>query len=350
MAMCNNERAPKPVKKQLEKTWEVSAFDRENGEFVTKTNHSYSHINEGVNIADLLVSQAAPTKVTPSKRVKPETLAGTSGSFLMGGDAQVPFHDPYSMDLFKTVNAEKRPDHVILLGDMLDLPSMSRYQQRPEWVQTTQASLDYLHTFLAQLRSDNPEASITMIHGNHEQRFLNYIVNNAQEALGLRRANAGKEMAVLSIQYLLRYEELGVNYVDGYPNGIHWLNESGSVKAIHGTNSAKGGSNAAKYLREERETTFYGHSHRLEYAERTFNSRLGAVTVAACSPGALCLTDGSVPGFHHTMNAEGINVKKAEDWQKGLVYGYLDNDEVPDISLGKIKPNGVVLEGKRYTA
>lgn len=333
-----------PTDKILERTWEVSAWDRAAGEWTTKVNHSYAHVPAGQDLATLLVSQAAPTQITPTELRKPETLPG---SFLMGGDAQIPFHDPHAMELFLIVNAEKRPDQVVLLGDMLDLTSMSRYQQRPEWVQGTQSSLDYLHEFLAQLRSDNPEAAITMVHGNHEQRLVNYVVDNAAEVLGLRRANARREMAVLSLQYLLRYDDLRVDYVDGYPNGIHWLSDD--VKAIHGTNAAKGGSNAAKYLRSERETTFYGHAHRQELAFRRFNRRLGEVTIAACSPGALCLTDGSVPGAHHTTNAEGANVKKAEDWQEGLVFGYLDGNEVPVIEPSLITPRGVVVEGKRYT-
>jgi hypothetical protein len=153
------------------------------------------------------------------------------------------------------------------------------------------------------------------------------------------------DKALLSVQYLARYDDLDVHSIDGYPNGTFWLEDN--LKFVHGTNVKKGGSNAAKYLQEERETTIYGHTHRQEVAYRTYATKIGGATIAAASPGALCQTDGTVPGFHYSPTAEGDIIKKAEDWQQGaLVINHqgLHHDITPVLFTDR----GMLLEGKRY--
>ena len=237
------------------KSWEAGAFDREKGEWVHTTLHSYDHTLEDVDIHDLVVSRAAPTKITPTRRGK---AFRSDARTLVAGDAQIPFQDEQAFERFQRAVVETQPDNIVFVGDMVDLPSMSRFAQRTEWVGSTQDAIDQYHNFLAQTRSNAPDANISVVHGNHEQRMDDYIRKNAAEVLGLRRANASHELAVLTLQYLVRYEDLEINSIDGYPNGTLWLEDN--LKAIHGTNVAKGGSNAAKYLKEERETTLYGHT------------------------------------------------------------------------------------------
>lgn len=323
------------------KSWEAGAFDREKGEWVHTTLHSYDH-TEDVDIRDLVVSRAAPTRITPTRRGK---AFRSDARTLVAGDAQIPFQDPQAFERFQRAVVESQPDNIVFVGDMVDLPSMSRFAQRSEWVGGTQAAIDQYHTLLAQTRANAPDANISVVHGNHEQRMDNYIQRNAAEVLGLRRANAGNELAVLTLQYLVRYGDLDINSIDGYPNGTLWLEDN--IKAFHGTNVAKGGSNAAKYLREERETTLYGHTHRQELAYRTFARRVGQLTIAAASPGCLALTDGSVPGFRHTVDSQGVLVKRAEDWQQGLLM--IDhNDRNHNITPILFTEDGFVLDGKRY--
>lgn len=330
------------MEQQPAKSWEAGAFDREKGEWVHTTLHSYDHTHGDADIRDLLVSRAAPTKITPTKRGKPFR---SDARTLVAGDAQIPFQDPQAFDRFQKAVIETQPDNIVLVGDMVDLPSVSRWSQRPEWVGTTQGAIDQYHNFLAQTRANAPNASIAVVHGNHEQRLDDYVRKNAAEVLGLKRANAGQELAVLTLQYLVRYDDLDIQSIDGYPNGTLWLEDN--LKATHGTNVAKGGSNAAKYLRQERETTVYGHTHRQELAYRTFAQRTGGITIAAASPGCLALVDGTVPGFHHTVDAQGEVVKKAEDWQQGLlIIDHTANSHniTPVLFTGE----GFYLDGKRH--
>ena len=330
------------MKQKPAKSWEAGAFDREKGEWVHTTLHSYDHTVEDVDIHDLVVSRAAPTKITPTRRGK---AFRSDARTLVAGDAQIPFQDEQAFERFQRAVVETQPDNIVFVGDMVDLPSMSRFAQRPEWVGTTQAAIDTYHNFLAQTRSNAPDANISVVHGNHEQRMDDYVRKNAAEVLGLRRANAAHELAVLTLQYLVRYDDLEINSIDGYPNGTLWLEDN--LKAIHGTNVAKGGSNAAKYLKEERETTLYGHTHRQELAYRTFPRRIGQLTIAAASPGCLARTDGAVPGFRHTVDSQGVLVKRAEDWQQGLIV--IDhNGSNHHIQPVMFQEDGFYLDGKRY--
>lgn len=293
-------------------------------------------------IEELLVNRSRPTKITPTRRTKP---IRSNSRTIVAGDAQIPFHDEEALDRFHRAVIEVQPDNIVILGDMVDLPSMSRFSQRSEWVGTAQDSIDKYHEFLAQTRSNAPNADISVIHGNHEQRIDNYIRNNSAEVLGLKRANASRELAVLTLRYLVRYDELNIKSVDGYPNGTLWLEDN--LKVVHGANALKAGSNAAKYLRQERETTIYGHTHRQEIAYRTFPRRIGAVTIAAASPGCLSSIDGTVPGFHHTVDSQGKVIKKSEDWQQGLLI--IDhNSSSHNIQPVLFQRGGFYLDGKKY--
>lgn len=271
----------------------------------------------GADLGTLLIREAAPTIIRP---VKYKLVKRKEKLTLIAGDAQIPFQDDRAIERFLAEVKKEQPDNVVFLGDMLDLPSLSRFAQRPEWQHNTQSAIDTYHQILARTRANAPRAKIYVVHGNHEQRLDNYIQNNAAQVMGLRRAQRPNELTVLSIPNLARYADIGVEYIDGYPNGTLWLEDN--IKCIHGTNVAKGGSNAAKYLREERETTFFGHTHRLEIAYRTFPQRKGSVTIAAASPGCLAMTDGTVPGFRHTYDSQGNVVRRSEDWQQGLIKLY----------------------------
>lgn len=297
------------------------------------------------SVEELLVRRAPNVIIRPSRARRAERPGGEKET-LVFGDAQVPFGDPRAMELAQLAVRTLKPDNVVFVGDMIDLPSQSKYEQRPEWAGQTQQAIDDLHSFYAQIRADSPNSQLYVIHGNHEKRMDDYVRRNAVEVLGLRRANMQQELAVLTLEYLMRYDDLGVISVDGYPNGEYWMEDN--LKFLHGTNTKKGGTNAAKYLAEEPVTTIYGHSHRQELAYKTVAMRDGASnTIAAASPGALCYIDGQVPGFNHTVSARGEVVKKAEDWQQGMLQVHHEglHHEITPIRFTEM---GMRLNGKRY--
>lgn len=304
--------------KRLVSEWEAITKDNE-GEAHIHTLHKFEYAPDPVDEA-LFISQAAPTIIRPSRRVKP---AREDELTLVFGDAQIgyrgeeAFHSERSMMLAQTAIRELMPDRVIYLGDMLDLPNMSRFEQRADWQGSTQKSLDRYHTFLSETRANAPNAEIVTMEGNHEVRMERMLRKDAADLMHIRRANAEKELGVLTLQFLLRMDELEVNHISGYPNGVYWLNDN--MKAIHGTNVAKGGSNAAKYLRDEMTSTLFGHTHRVEMANRTIPTRTGSKTIVAASPGALASNEGHIPGHRYTTDNRNNTVLRAEDWQAGML-------------------------------
>lgn len=327
--------------RQLKNEWEVSAFDREKGEWTTTMNHSYEHVAEGELSTDKFISQAPPNIIRSTRRAGAKKVA--EQYTLVGGDAQLEFGDPIALANFQTAVRETQPDNIVFVGDMIDLPALSKYPQRQEWVGSTQRGIDTYSAYLAQTRANAPNANIYVVHGNHEQRLVNFIERQASDLSGLRRAMGGQ--AILSIGFLARYDELEVQAIDGYPNGTLWLEDN--LKFVHGTNAKTGGSNAARYLSTEMETTIYGHTHRQELAFRTRATRLGSYTVAAASPGSLCARDGTVPGVYFTPDAEGNTVKKANNWQAGLLQIHHEGPH-HEITPVQFTDRGFLLNGKRY--
>jgi len=333
--------------KRLVSTWEAITKDNE-GEAHTHTLHKYAVDPTPVN-EDTFVSRAAPTIIRPSRRARitrPDELTLVFGDAQIGFRGEEEFHDERAMSLAQLAIREMMPDRVIFVGDMIDLPNMSRFEQRSDWAGSTQRSLDRYHSFLAQTRANAPNAEIVAIEGNHELRMDKMIRKDAAELLQIRRANAEKELALLTLRYLVRMDELDVKSVSGYPNAAFWINDN--LKAVHGTNVAKGGSNAAKYLQQETTGTLYGHTHRVETAYRTTPTRQGAHTIVASSPGTLARVTGHVPGYRYSVNEEGQTVPRAEDWQQGMniVESSGDNENVTPVLF---RDGSMIVGGKHYS-
>jgi hypothetical protein len=193
---------------------------------------------------------------------------------------------------------------------------MSKYRLSPAFSMTTQATIDYLTTLCAQIRDAAPYARIIWMEGNHEIRLTNYIIDNAKAAFGLKQGNTPTSFPVLSIPFLCRFEDFGVEYFAGYPASQFWLNNR--IKIIHGTKVASGGSTAHKYLGTEKSSVVYGHIHRREWAERTRSDWDGPKTIAAISFGCLARVDGMVPSTKGGMDLDGRPITCVEDWQQGL--------------------------------
>jgi len=269
------------------------------------------------------VDRARSVRLPPIK-VTQTQMAGKKS--LVGGDAQIgyrfidgewiPFHDERALDLFVQAAKITKPDEIVLVGDMIDLPSHSRWEQEPAFARTTQRSIDRLFFFLVALRTAVPNARIVWLLGNHEIRILTYIMLNAAAAHGLRRADAKSEFPVMTMEYLLRTEEIGVEVIDAYPVGAYWITPT--LKAIHGTKANSRGSTVAAYLNENpHHSTLCGHIHRIELQSKTSEDSEGRLPSRGISPGALCRVDGAVPSVNGANGSKGKPAIKYENWQQG---------------------------------
>lgn len=228
------------------------------------------------------------------------------------------FHDWRAMNIFVDVCRMEQPDSIVILGDFLDLPSQGKYAQEAGFARTTQMAIDEGHAFLAILRGVAPAAEIVLVEGNHDRRMQNFVEQNALAAFGLRQANMPKAWPVMSLQNLLRLDELRITYMDAYPAASHW--DDDNTRNIHGTRANSKGSTMAQYASElPHINTWAGHTHRNEIIYKTVLGPRGeAIESYAANPGCLAKTDGTVPSVHGALHADGTSAKVVEDWQQGF--------------------------------
>jgi predicted phosphodiesterase len=227
-----------------------------------------------------------------------------------------PTHDEKAIALALQITRLANPDMVVLLGDNLDLPELSKYHITPAYQQTTQATIDRATVFCAELRAAAPHAQIVWLAGNHEERLPNHILDNARAAFGLRRGNIPDNWPVLSVPFLCRMDDFGVEYQPGYPANHIWLNKK--IRIIHGNKVKSSGSTAHMYLGNEKTSVIYGHIHRIELAYKTREDFDGPRTIMAASPGCLARIDGAVPSTKGGVDLDGRPLVSHENWQQGL--------------------------------
>jgi hypothetical protein len=299
-----------------------------------------------------VIQPAAPVNVTindkPAKPVRGMKLA------LKGADTQIgyrrladgsldPFHDDAAMNVFIQAATQLQPDKIQILGDFLDLASQGRFAQEASFAQTTQEALNAGHKFLATLRAACPDSQIVVIEGNHDKRMQNFIEANAVAAFGLKRAGLPDSWPVMSLPYLLRLDELNIEYVDAYPAATDWDNDN--TRNIHGTKANSRGSTTSQYVFElPHLNTWAGHTHRVEITYRSVMGARGeAVESYSANPGCLCRVDGAVPSVNGAIGADGNPARIVENWQQGFGLAYYnDTESWPHVY--RIR-NGVALVG-----
>lgn len=282
------------------------------------------------------VVQPGPAFKLPSTTVNKESSVGWKtcvvlpdmqiGYYHGKNDELVSTHDTGAIDLSLSLIKATKPELVVLVGDNLDLPEMGKYRLSPAFHRTTQAAVDYATELMFRIRAAAPNARIVWLAGNHEERLVNYVLDNASAAFALRQGSRPDGWPVLSIQHLCRLDETNVEYKEGYPANEFWVNER--LQIIHGNKVKSSGSTAHEYLRDHKTSVIYGHIHRREWAERTFVKWDGAKTILAASPGTLAKVDGSVPSTKGGIDVHGRPLTVVENWQQGIaVVTYEDSGE-----------------------
>jgi len=280
------------------------------------------------------VVQPGPSYKLPPLRPKPASADYKTcvilpdiqlGYYRKDNEGLEPTHDENALEIALAITKQVCPDKVVLLGDNLDLPEFGKYRLSNTYALTTQATIDRAALLSAQVRAAAPHADIYWLSGNHEERLVNYVIDNAKAAFGLRRGNTPDSWPVLSVPYLCRFDDYGIQYVPGYPAGQVWINQR--LRCIHGTKVRSNGSTAHAYLNSEKTSVIYGHIHRREWAERSREDWDGAKTVLAASPGTLARVDGAVPSTKGGIDLDGRPLTVVEDWQQGLaVVHYEEGD------------------------
>lgn len=262
-------------------------------------------------------------------------------------DQLEPIHDEAAIGITLAVIRDTQPELVVLVGDNADFAEFGKYRLSPAFQRTTQATIDRLALLCAQLRDAAPNARIVWLAGNHEERLPNMLIDNAVAAFGIRKGGAPDSWPVMSMPYLCRMDEYGIEYLPGYPASSFWINDR--LRVIHGHKVRSGGSTAHAYLATEKTSVIYGHVHRREYGARTREDRDGPKEIMAASPGCLARIDGSVPSTKGGTDLDGRPLPVVEDWQQGFaVVRFEAGDGRFDYTNVAIHDGWAMWQGKEY--
>jgi len=291
-------------------------------------------------------------KAKPSKETAWKTAANIPdvqiGFYRLSDDTLEPTHDEDAISVALALVKASKPDLVVLVGDNLDLPEFGKYLTTAPFHRTTQAAIDRATVLSAELRNAAPNARIIWIAGNHEERLPRYIATNAAASFGLRRGNTPDSWPVLSVPYLCRFDEYGIEYLPGYPASMFWINDR--LRVVHGDRVNSSGVTASKYLAREKVSVLYGHIHRREWAEITRQDHDGPRTVLAASPGCLARIDGAVPSTKGGTDLDGRPIiGRHEDWQQGIAFvEYQEGDSPFHLELVPIREGQARWRGTDY--
>jgi len=169
-----------------------------------------------------VVQPAAPVKV---RRPKPSPSSAAVKRTVILPDQQygfrrvdgelIPTHDRQAIAAAMLVTKAVKPDRIVNLGDLIDLPEFTaKFVVTPEMAETTQPAIDEAHHDLAAQCEITEDVDV--LEGNHDDRLALSVISNAKAALRLRQAaSTPDDWPVLSLPHLLRLDDLGVTYNDG---------------------------------------------------------------------------------------------------------------------------------------
>lgn len=293
----------------------------------------------------------SPVEIDIGKAAKPPARKLMDGRVLVIGDPHVGFdrdiytgrltnfHDRRALDTALQVAEAHQPDAIVFLGDILDLAEWSdKFLRSPEAYHTTQPAIIEAAWWLGRFRQVCPDSRIVLLEGNHEHRIPKLLIKHFQVAYELKPADALDGPPLISMPKFLGLDDIGVEWIDGYPEGEYWITEN--FCAEHGeTVRKKSGHSVAAELDDLQYSVVFGHIHRIEMATKSLRNRNGSWPITAFSPGCTCHIDGRVPG-----------AKKDNNWQQGIgMIEIYDGRDVPvsiPINDGRAFYEGQIFEAR----
>ena len=285
-----------------------------------------------------------PKRRTRARKVGYKTIAIAS-DFHIGFRGQDPIHDKRALDAYLQVLNTTNPDLLVNLGDVVDNAVFSRFDpDSNDFLNTFQSTLQETHNILAQQSDATPNAQERIIiAGNHDTaRIDKHILKNSPQLHNIRAV--GEKYPAMSLPGLLKVDDIGHTWVDGYPNNEFVYNDD--IIFRHGNGS---GANPTKKMIEQypNHHVVEGHFHQSkhEYHTQRDGKKYGKFIL-----GTLAKIDGAIPSTNSSMSF-GKTLKRYENWSQSIMLindygeGNYEFNEIP-INEGKAFWQGKKFEGK----
>jgi predicted phosphodiesterase len=255
-------------------------------------------------------------KPKPRKIVKGEKLE----KILFIPDCHFPYQDYAGFNLMMEVAKDFKPDHVIILGDFIDMYSVSSHDKNPKRTGRLEEEITASVKALWRVKALGAKNNV-YIEGNHENRLARYLMNKAPELWDR-----------INIPTVLALDKLGFEFI---PYRSHY--QLGKLFLTHDT--GKAGVYAHKQALDAfHRSVIIGHTHRMGYiiqGDASGDKHVGAMFG--------WLGDEKQVDYMHNINA-------IKDWTLGFGVGYLNpkNGFVYIVPVPIVKYTCVV-EGKLYS-
>lgn len=271
-------------------------------------------------------------------------MRGPAKLYAILPDQQAPLHDARLHELVLRWLDTNRPDGKIYSGDLIDLTSISRHGWNPRIVRNpyedTQHSIDVTNKLLWDYHeASGKQGDDWLIPGNHEERMQKFIISNAPQIYGLRRASRGEDVEpALSLQSLLGLKELGIQWAGGdagdWPHARVRLSKHLEVR--HGWLARKhAGATAHATLEHLNRSVIVGHTHRMATVFKTRHDPDGSAKVlVGVEAGTLARFD--------------LGYAVDPDWQQGFTVVRVHDDGTFHISHATYVGGVLWWEGQRF--
>ena len=227
------------------------------------------------------------TYVNRETKLKVFTLPKAHKEVLFLSDIHFPYQNEEALVTALRYGYEKKVDAIWLNGDILDMYHASDHEKLPN-ESSIHEEFEQIINFFEYLRSVFPTAKIYYKEGNHERRWMRFLMRKASELLGSPE---------FELPNILRLAEYGVTWIEN-----ETLVKFGKLNVIHG-NEFKGGGgvNPARALyMKAKANVIAGDKHKT--GENTEGNLDGKI-VTTWSVGCLCeLNPKYLPFAHVSWN------------------------------------------------
>lgn len=273
--------------------------------------------------------------VDVAERYVPERGTKLAGGELVVfvGDQQADYHDEELHQAFLRWLADVQPERGVLLGDTLDLPTISRHPDRPHWNSTPQACVNAGFRLLSDYRDAAPATAWQKLRGNHDWRLESELLTRAERTFGIAPADIPGEEQVPghSIRRFLHLDRLGIELVGR--EGDDW--KLAEVAVGPGLVARHSAPTREKWLRLGRDI-IAGHTHRQSLTRVTsFDADDKPVIRTIIEAGCMCRTDG-------------LGYDEHSNWQGGFVTATVLADGTYSYDLATWRHGRLAWRGEQW--
>ena len=213
---------------------------------------------------------------------KPFLIPSGIDRLLFLSDLHIPYHDIQAVKLAIKYGYDNGMRGIFLGGDIIDFYGVSRYQRLPH-LRHVKTDIEATRQFLYNLRTKFPELEIYYKIGNHEQRWTNYLMNQAPEIF---------DMDSVQFDDLLHLTKLRIHLIDSLT-----VAEFGRLNILHGHEIMGGGVHVARNFRiKASDNILFGNFHRTkEDITKTIKNKVMGSWAVGClcglSPDYMSIND-----------------------------------------------------------